>query len=229
MPLPTPDRAWSHVAVDFVTDLPVSQGYMVIMVAVDRFSKRCKFAPLHSLPSAFEVAENTFSNTCMAFRRSFSSIAAPNSNSRYAGFFFRNLGVVVSLSTGYYLQTNEKAVRLIQELGRLLRAYCSSRQHEWASYLVCAEYAQNSICRLTTCLTLFGCGLGPFLSFLSLTLSLLNYVSPLTFVPILCFMCPSSNRCSRGPFRTVSCSTHPWHHWRAPWPIAYEAATYSTW
>lgn len=58
MPLRTPDRPWSHVAVDFVTDLPVSQGYMVIMVAVDRFSKSCKFVPFHYLPSALEVAES---------------------------------------------------------------------------------------------------------------------------------------------------------------------------
>lgn len=58
MPLPTPTRPWSHIAVDFVMDLPVSQGYMVIMVVVDRISKGCRPILFCSLPSVLQVAES---------------------------------------------------------------------------------------------------------------------------------------------------------------------------
>lgn len=34
MPLPTPERLWSHIAVDFITDLLVSQSYTVVMIIV---------------------------------------------------------------------------------------------------------------------------------------------------------------------------------------------------
>lgn len=41
-PLPIPRRPWSHFAVDFVTDLPFSQGNTSILTVIDRFSKACQ-------------------------------------------------------------------------------------------------------------------------------------------------------------------------------------------
>ncbi len=49
---------WSHVGVDFITDLPMSEGYTCILVAVDRFSKACKLIPLWGLPTALETADS---------------------------------------------------------------------------------------------------------------------------------------------------------------------------
>ncbi|KAK3556567.1 hypothetical protein QTP70_010634 [Hemibagrus guttatus] len=40
-PLPVPRRPWSHMAVDFITDLPDSGGYNTILVSIDQFSKAC--------------------------------------------------------------------------------------------------------------------------------------------------------------------------------------------
>ncbi|KAK3535520.1 hypothetical protein QTP70_016934 [Hemibagrus guttatus] len=55
-PLPVPRRPWSHLSVDFLTDLPDSGGFMAIMVVVDRFSKGCKLVPLKGLPTALQTA-----------------------------------------------------------------------------------------------------------------------------------------------------------------------------
>ncbi len=52
VPLPIPRRPWSHLGVDFATDLPPSNGFTTILVVVDRFSKSCKLIPLRGLPSA---------------------------------------------------------------------------------------------------------------------------------------------------------------------------------
>ncbi len=49
---------WSHVGVDFITDLPKSEGYTCILVAVDRFSKACKLIPLWGLTTALETADS---------------------------------------------------------------------------------------------------------------------------------------------------------------------------
>ncbi len=56
-PLPTPRRPWSHVAIDFITDLPNSLGNTTILTIVDQFSKACRLIPLPKLPSALETAE----------------------------------------------------------------------------------------------------------------------------------------------------------------------------
>lgn len=45
-PLPIPSRPWSHIAVDFVTGLPLSEGNDTILTIVDRFSKAVHFFPL---------------------------------------------------------------------------------------------------------------------------------------------------------------------------------------
>lgn len=54
-PLPVLHRPWSHIAVDFVTDLPPSEGNTTILTIVDRFSKAVHFVPLPKLPSALET------------------------------------------------------------------------------------------------------------------------------------------------------------------------------
>ena len=34
-----PEQPWEHITVDFITRLPISQGYDAIMVIIDRFTK----------------------------------------------------------------------------------------------------------------------------------------------------------------------------------------------
>ncbi|KAI2652522.1 Transposon Tf2-9 polyprotein [Labeo rohita] len=56
-PLPSPSRPWSHIALDFVSGLPPSRGFTVILTVADRFSKAVHFVPLPKLPSAKETAQ----------------------------------------------------------------------------------------------------------------------------------------------------------------------------
>ncbi|KAI2646374.1 Transposon Tf2-9 polyprotein [Labeo rohita] len=63
VPLPILERPWSYLGVDFVTDLPESEGNTCVLVIVDRFSKACKLVPLRGLPTAMEMAEHLFHQT----------------------------------------------------------------------------------------------------------------------------------------------------------------------
>lgn len=50
-PLENPQRPWSHIAIDFLTDLLESEGKTMIMVVMDQFSRAIKLLPLNVLHS----------------------------------------------------------------------------------------------------------------------------------------------------------------------------------
>ncbi|KAL0164219.1 hypothetical protein M9458_039972, partial [Cirrhinus mrigala] len=161
-PLPVPQRPWSHIALDFVTDLPPSNGHTTILSVVDRFSKGCRFIPLPKLPTAMETAE-LLCNWVFRFYglpEDIVSDRGPQFTSRLWAGFFRLLGVNVSLTSGYHPQANGQAERLNQELTRFLRSYCQDHQEDWSRFLFWAEYAQNSLRKPATNLTPFQCILG---------------------------------------------------------------------
>jgi len=45
MPNSILNRAWSHISADFITKLPLAQGYDSILVVVDQFTKMAHFVP----------------------------------------------------------------------------------------------------------------------------------------------------------------------------------------
>ncbi|KAL0186184.1 hypothetical protein M9458_017854, partial [Cirrhinus mrigala] len=160
VPLPIPQRPWSHLGVDFVTDLLAAEGNTCILVAVDRFSKMCKFVPLKGLPTAMETAELLFQHLFRHFGLPEEIVSdwGPQFIS-HVWKAFKLLGVSVNLSSGYHPQTRQTE-RKIQELGHYLRSYCHEDQHSWDRFLLWAEYAQNSLRQDTTGMTPFQCVLG---------------------------------------------------------------------
>ncbi len=162
VPLPIPRRSWSHLGIYFVTDLPVLEGKTCILVTVDRFSKACKLIPRRGQPTALETAEHLFFQLFRNFGVPEEIISDHGRQfiSRVWKPFFRLLGVIVSLSSGYHPQTNCQAEHMIQKLRRYLWAYCQEDQFSWSRFLPRAEYSQNSLCQNTTGLTPFQCILG---------------------------------------------------------------------
>ncbi len=125
-PLPIPQRPWSHLAIDFVTDLPSSQGHTTILTVVDHFSKACRLIPLPKLPTALETAE-VLCNYVFRFYglpEDIVSDRGPQFTSRVWAAFCRHLDINVSLTSGYHPQANGQVERLNQELTRFLRSYC---------------------------------------------------------------------------------------------------------
>ncbi|GJZ40818.1 ty3-gypsy retrotransposon protein [Tanacetum coccineum] len=53
-PLPTPNRVWEDVSIDFITGLPNYKGLTVVLVVVDRFNKYAHFG---ALPTSFNMSK----------------------------------------------------------------------------------------------------------------------------------------------------------------------------
>ena len=158
-PLPIPHRPWSHIAVDFITGLPPSEGNTVVLTIVDRFSKAAHFIPLSRLPSALETANLLVVHVFRLHGIPVDIVSdrGPQFAARTWRAFCLALGASASLSSGYHPQTNGQTERANQDLGAALR--CVSAQHpaSWATHLPWIEYAHNSlVCSAT--------GMSPFMA-----------------------------------------------------------------
>lgn len=109
----------------------VVSRYTMVLVVVDRFSKSCQFIPFNSLPSALHVAEALFQSMFRCYGlASILSDRGPQFISKDWKAVFHKVGVTVSLTSGYYPESNGQAERTIQELSSHLR------QHSCEEFLV---------------------------------------------------------------------------------------------
>jgi len=50
------EKMWTHISADFITKLPLAQGYDTILVVVNRFTKMAYFIPTIERTSAEGLA-----------------------------------------------------------------------------------------------------------------------------------------------------------------------------
>uniref|UniRef100_A0A8C5Q1Z6 Gypsy retrotransposon integrase-like protein 1 n=1 Tax=Leptobrachium leishanense TaxID=445787 RepID=A0A8C5Q1Z6_9ANUR len=145
-PLPVPERPWSHLAMDFLVELPPSSGHTVIFVVVDRFSKMAHFIPLKKLPSSNEL-EHIFTKEIFRLH-SIPNVIVSDRGSQFISKFWRGfclqLGVKLSFSSAYHPQTNGLAERTNQTLETYLRCFISDAQDDWVTLLPWVEFAYNN-------------------------------------------------------------------------------------
>lgn len=141
-PLPIPQRPWSHLSIDFVTDLPLSNCFTAILIIIDRFSKFRHLLPLKGIPTAMETAQAIFHHV-------FHVYGLPDDIVTDKGTQF------ISGLENLHPQSSGQVECLNQEIGTYLRHYCSQEQHRWAEFLLWAEYAQNSLTHSSTGMTPF--------------------------------------------------------------------------
>lgn len=161
-PLPVPGRPWSHVALDFVTGLPTSNGHTIILTIVDRFSKAAHFVALPKLPSARETADLLVSHVVRlhGIPTDVVSDRGPQFISQVWRSFCRGLGASVSLSSGFHPQTNGQTERTNQDLESALRCVASANPSSWSTYLPWVELSHNSLVSSATGLSPFEASLG---------------------------------------------------------------------
>ena len=150
-PLPVPHRPLSHIAIDFVTGLPESQGKSVILTIVDRISKSAHFVPLAKLTSAKETAEIMIMNVFRLHRLPLKVTSD------------RPFAHLLELNPSYRQDSTPRLTAKWRDLirnSKSLRCLVEGSPSSWVSTLPWIEYAYNSLPVSSTAMSPFACCLG---------------------------------------------------------------------
>src|SRR5258705_5651911 len=142
---------------DFIEQLPLSEGFTAILVIMDRLTKQSLFIPTHDMVDAPQLARLFLTHV-------FSKHGTPghvtsNCRTEFVSHFFHSLGSLLSMKlhfmSGYHPEGDGQTERINQVLEQYLWAYMNYQQDNWAPLLPLAEFAYNNAASATT-------GVSPF-------------------------------------------------------------------
>jgi len=157
MPNSIPEKPWTHISADFITKLPLAQGYNSILVVVDRLTKIVHFIPTMEKTSAEELARLFRDNVWKlhGLPESIISDRGPQFAAELMWELNEILGVKSKLSMAFHPQTDGQTERVNQELEQYLRMIIDHRQEQWPEWLGMAEFVYNNKAHSSTRMTPF--------------------------------------------------------------------------
>lgn len=143
---------------DFITDLPMSQGYDTLMVVVDHdVTKGIVLIPTVKTIDAIGTAALYHAHIYRRYGlpNRIISDRGPQFSSLVFQTLCSRLGIQSKLSTAYHPQTDGQTERVNQEVEAYLRIFCSNSPNSWVPSLPDIEYAHNSQVHSATKVTPF--------------------------------------------------------------------------
>ncbi|KAL5592954.1 uncharacterized protein BROUX77_001646 [Berkeleyomyces rouxiae] len=156
-PLTIPQARWTSVSLDFITGLPVSNSFDMILVVIDRLSKMAHFIPCDSSLDAAGFAKLYLSAVYRLHGLPLDIVSDRGSlfTSAFSKALAKLLGIKQNLSTAFHPQTDGQTERVNSILEQYLRGYTNYRQDNWADLLPLAEFSYNDSESSSTMLTPF--------------------------------------------------------------------------
>ncbi|POM62321.1 Retroelement [Phytophthora palmivora] len=157
MPIPTPRECWEVVSMDFITGLPASQGYDAMFVIVNKLSKRPKYAPTYSTADAKDTA-NVFYDAVVRHHGLPKTIISER-DSKFLSEFLKSMmklvGVKPSMTTAHRAQADNQTEHQNLVLEDALRCMVSYHGDDWVTHLGTIEYANSTLSKTSTKMTVF--------------------------------------------------------------------------
>jgi transposase InsO family protein len=121
-PSKTPNEPWDTISVDFIVELPRSNGYDAIMNVVDGVMKRAHFITMHTTITAVGAACLFL---CEVWKhhstpRIVISDRGPEFIADFTRKLYRLIDIKLATSTTYHPQTDGQTERINQELEQFL-------------------------------------------------------------------------------------------------------------
>lgn len=152
-----PTHPFHTITVDFVTDLPQSQGHDSIMNVVCRHSKRlysiaCNKA-IDSKGTARLFQDHIWWHEGLP--KIVISDRGPQFASEFTCELYKLVGIKQNLLTAYHPQTDGQTEQVNQEVEQYLRLFINYHQDDWVQWLPIAEFSYNNCASSAT-------GVSPF-------------------------------------------------------------------
>ena len=148
MPIPAEPGAYPFqtTTMDFITDLPPSNGFDSIAVMADHdATKGAIFAActknIDAMGSTQLIHDNVYKRFGLPSR--IISDRGPQFASKVFQELTRLIGVKSSMSTAYHPQTDGGTERMNQEIEAYLRAFCANHPETWSEHLTDMEIMHN--------------------------------------------------------------------------------------
>src|SRR5258707_1843514 len=155
--LPIPGQPWESILMDFIKQLPMSEGFTAILVIMDRLTKQLLFIPTHNMVDAPQLAQLFL--THIFLKHSTPGHVTSDHGTEFVSHFFCSLGSLLSMklhfTSGYHLEGDGWMEQINQVLEQYLRAYMNYQQDNWALLLPLVEFTYNNATSATT-------GISPF-------------------------------------------------------------------
>jgi hypothetical protein len=145
-PLPVPTAPFTDISMDFITNLPKSEGKEVIFVVVDRFSKYAHFMALSHPYSATTVAK-TFMNSVYKLHGMPATIVSDRDTiflSKFWKELFALQGVNLHYSTAYHPQSDGQTEVVNRCIEGYLRCMTGDNPSQWCKWLALCEWWYNT-------------------------------------------------------------------------------------
>jgi len=146
MPNEAPERPWTHITADFITKLPLAQGYNAILVVCDRLTKMAHFIPTTEKTLAEGLAR-LFRDHVWKLHGLPESIIS-DQGAQFVANLMKELnhilGIETKLSTAFHPQTDGQTEQTNQELEQYLRMFIDHWQEQWPEWLGTAEFTYNN-------------------------------------------------------------------------------------
>ena len=156
------EKPWSYISADFITKLPLAQGYDAILVVCDCFSKMVHFIATMEKTLAEGLAW-LFRDYVWKLHGLPESIVLDRGMQFTVGIIKelnKLLGIQTKLSTAYHPQINRQIERINQELKQYLRVFIDYRQEQWPDWLGTTKFAYNNKIHSATKVSLFKANYG---------------------------------------------------------------------
>jgi transposase InsO family protein len=150
--LAVPETPWSSLSMDFIVQLPPSNGFTAVLVVVDRLTKMAHFIPTTDDVTA-EALAKLFLNRIISAHGLPDDVVTDRGSvftASYTRTFMEALGIEQNLSTAFHPQTDGQTERTNATLEQYLRCFTNYQQDDWADLLPMAEFGYNNTVHSST-------------------------------------------------------------------------------